>query len=203
MTEWIRIIILATHGTHIWTIITLIRSTTQKAKKDLRHPLKLNSNNSYRHRTSGSVLVCFVNAQVLFPEILGTCYGTDMRKVYIFFPAPNSLSEITTEHYRWKKIKFWHLRILGIGSSSHCPIISSDGIRNVSGTIPENLPKFDSGNNMEYLQVMLSMLMIIIDRKFSDKTSERRERAGSRKSRKLSKSTIIAVWLRVIDFQNI
>ena len=32
MTKWIRIKILATDGTHIWTIITLIRSTTHSAK---------------------------------------------------------------------------------------------------------------------------------------------------------------------------
>ena len=58
MTEWIRIIILATHGTQVWTIITLIRSTTQSTKNDLRHTLKLNANDNYRHRISESVLVC-------------------------------------------------------------------------------------------------------------------------------------------------
>ena len=114
MTEWIRIIILATHVTQIWTIITLIRSTTQSAKNDLRHSLKLNCNNNYRHRISESVRVCFVNAQVHLPEILGACYGTDMRKAYILFPAPNSLSEITTEHHRWKKTSF--------GNCSYCEL---------------------------------------------------------------------------------
>ena len=58
MTERIRIITLATRGTQIWTIITLIRSTTQSAKKDLRHTMKLKSNENYRHRISESVLVC-------------------------------------------------------------------------------------------------------------------------------------------------
>ena len=106
MTEWIRIIILATHGTQIWTIITLIPSSTQSAKIGLRHSLKLKCNNNNRHRISESGLVCFVNAQVHLPEILGTCYGTDMRKAYILFPAANSLSEITTEHHRWKNTNF-------------------------------------------------------------------------------------------------
>ena len=58
MTEWIRIITLGTRGTQIWTIITLIRSTTQSAKIDLRHSVKLTSNDNYRHRISESVLVC-------------------------------------------------------------------------------------------------------------------------------------------------
>ena len=58
MTEWIRIITLATRGTQIWTIITLIRSTTHSAKNDLRHTLKLDSNENYRHRISESVLLC-------------------------------------------------------------------------------------------------------------------------------------------------
>ena len=58
MTEWIRIITLTTQGTQIWTIITVIRSTTQSAKKGLRHTLKLNCNNIYRHCISDSVPVC-------------------------------------------------------------------------------------------------------------------------------------------------
>ena len=60
MTEWIRIITLATQGTQVWTIITLIRSTTQSAKNDQRHTLKLNCNENYRHRISESVLVSSV-----------------------------------------------------------------------------------------------------------------------------------------------
>ena len=58
MTEGIRIITLATRGTQIWTIITLIRSTNQSAKNDLRHTLNLNSNDNYRHRISEYGLVC-------------------------------------------------------------------------------------------------------------------------------------------------
>ena len=50
---------------------------------------------------------------------------------------------------------FWHLQLLGIGSSSHCPTISSDDIRSVPGTFPENLPKFDSRYNTEYIQLFL------------------------------------------------
>ena len=47
MTERIRIIILDTHGTQIWT---------QSAKIDLRLILELNCNNNYRTRTSELVL---------------------------------------------------------------------------------------------------------------------------------------------------
>ena len=70
-------------------------------------------------------------------------------------------------------------------------------------TTPRTPQFFDSGNNTEYLQVMLSTLTILHDSKLSDKTSERRERAGSKKLRQLSKSMINEVRLRVIDFQNL
>ena len=40
------------------------------------------------------------NAYVHIPETPGTCYGTDMRKAYIFFQALSRLSEITIEQYR-------------------------------------------------------------------------------------------------------
>ena len=62
MMEWIRIITLATQGTQVWTIITLIRSTTQSTKNHLRHTLKLNCNENYRHRISKSVLVSSVKS---------------------------------------------------------------------------------------------------------------------------------------------
>ena len=60
MTKWIRIIPLAIRGTQSWTIITLIRSSTQSAKNDLRHILELNCNGNYRHRISETVLVSSV-----------------------------------------------------------------------------------------------------------------------------------------------
>ena len=77
-----------------------------KRKNDLRHTLKLNSNDNHRHRISESVLVLLWNGYVHFPETLGTCYGTDTRKIYIFFQAPRRRSEITTEHYKWNNTNF-------------------------------------------------------------------------------------------------
>ena len=46
--------------TQIWTMITLIRPTTQSAKIDLRHTLELNCNEKYRHLNSESVRVSSV-----------------------------------------------------------------------------------------------------------------------------------------------
>ena len=51
--------------------------------------------------------------------------------------------------------QFWHLQILGIGSSSQRPNISWDDIWSVSGATPENLPNFDSGCNTEYIRKIL------------------------------------------------
>ena len=39
------------------------------------------------------------NAYVNFQDVLGTCYGTDMRNAYTVFEAPSRLFEITIEHY--------------------------------------------------------------------------------------------------------
>ena len=51
----------------------------------------------------------------------------------------------------------------------------------MSGNESENSPIFDSGNNTEYLQVMFSTLRILLGNKRCDETSERRERAGSKR----------------------
>ena len=78
------------------------------------------------------------NAYVHFPEILGTCYGTDMRKTRIFFQAPSSLPEITSEQYTLSKTKFsicryWELK------SNHILLIYP---QMVSGAFPEPFRKF-------------------------------------------------------------
>ena len=57
----------------------------------------------------------------------------------------------------------------------------------VYGASPETTPRntqllmFDSGNNTEYLQVILSILRILFGTKRSDEKFEIRERAGSRR----------------------
>ena len=106
MTEWIWIITLATRGTQIRTIITLIRSTIQSAKNDLRHTLKLNSNENYRHRISESVLVFATERIRTLSGNPRNVFATDTRKIYIFFQAPRRRCEITTEHYRWNNTNF-------------------------------------------------------------------------------------------------
>ena len=66
----------------------------------------------------------------------------------------NNYSALQTEEH-----KFWHLQILGNGSSSNYNNISPGDIWNVSGTIPEPFRKiyqiFDSGYNTEYIRIFL------------------------------------------------
>ena len=57
---------------------------------------------------------------------------------------------LQTESYQ-----FWHLQILGIGSSSQRPNKSCDDIGSVSGTFPGNVPKIDSRYNTEYIKIFL------------------------------------------------
>ena len=93
MTEWKGIITLATQGTQIWTIITLIRSTTQSAKNYLRHTLKLNCNENHRYRISESVLVPSVKRirtlSGIPKKILQNRYRAN---TCIFLEAPNNSS---------------------------------------------------------------------------------------------------------------
>ena len=54
------------------------------------------------------------------------------------------------------------------------------GLRSISGNDSEKYPMFDSGNNTEYLQVLLNILRILFGTKRTDEKSEIREQAGSR-----------------------
>ena len=155
MTVWIRIITLVTQGTQIWTIITLARSTIQRAKNDPRQTLQLNCNENYKPWISESVLVCSMKRiRTLSGKpriVLWNWYAENLHNLSSAQQSfRNNYWALQMENY-----KIWHLRILEIGSSSHCPIISSDGIRSTSGTIPENPPNFDSVYNTEYTQIFL------------------------------------------------
>ena len=94
------------------------------------------------------------NACVHFSENLGMCDGTDMRKAYRFSQELSRLSTVLFEpcrlsHTIFRLCNCWELDL------HHIALISSDDIRSVSVTIPENLPKFDSGYNTEYTQTLL------------------------------------------------
>ena len=139
MTEWIRIITLATQGTQVWTIITLIRSTTQSAKNDLRHTLKLNCNENYRHRISESVLVSSVKRVRTLsgnPEkVLRNWYGAN---TYTFLEAPNNSSWTNTEFQLVLPASFWLLHILNFPYFNDCFLIH---FSMVNGASPETTPR--------------------------------------------------------------
>ena len=112
MTEWIRIIILATHGTQIWTIKTLIRSTTQSAKNYPRHTLKLNCNDNYRHRISESVLVCSMKRiRAISGDPRNTLLNWYGGNTYSLLKAPN-FSSWTNTDYQLLIPDIWQLHIL-------------------------------------------------------------------------------------------
>ena len=123
---------------------------------------------------------------------------------YVYFSG--SSQHLLLNKYGVSTTDFWYL--LAIAHTENpifqqlSPYTPWYALRSISGDDSEKYPIFDFGNNTEYLQVMLSNLSILLNNKLSVKTSERRERAGSRKSRQLSKSTRIAVRLRAIDIQN-
>ena len=139
MTERIRIIILATHGTQIWTIITLIWSTTQSAKNDLRHTLKLNCNENYRHRISESVLVSSVKRIRTLSrnpgKVLRNWYGAN---TYIFLEAPNISSRANTGYQPRILDNFWLLHILKFPYFNNCFLIHPSKLY---GAFPETTPR--------------------------------------------------------------
>ena len=69
------------------------------SKIDRRHNPKPRFIDDYRYYIE-SAHYRLRNAYVHFPEFLGMCYGTDTRKLCIFFQAPSSLSQVTIENYR-------------------------------------------------------------------------------------------------------
>ena len=77
-----------------------------------------------------------------FPEIPGTCYGTDMRRTYIFFQALSSFSQITIEQYRRTNANFGICRYWEL-EPHHIALIYP---QTIYGTFPEPF-RNKSGNS--------------------------------------------------------
>ena len=112
MTEWIRIVTLATRGTQIWTIITPISINHPKRKKDLCHTFKLNSNDNYWHQISESVLVCAMERiRTLSGNPRNVLWNSYAENLHILSSAEktfwNNYRALQMEQY-----KFWLLHIL-------------------------------------------------------------------------------------------
>ena len=180
MTDWIRIIILATQGTQIWTIITLIRSTTQSAENEILHTLKLKWNQSYRHRISEPVLICSMKRirklSGILRKVLRNWCGANMS---IFLEAPNNSSWTNTDYQLPFSDIFPLLHILKIPYFKNTLLIHPSML--YGGISGDDSPVLDLRSNTEYLQVMLSILRILLGTKRSAETSEKRERAGTRR----------------------
>ena len=139
MTEWMRIITLATQGTRIWTIITLNRSITQRAKNDLCHTLKLNCNENYRHRISESVRAYSVKRIHTLSgnpkKVLRNWYGANTN---FFLEAPNNSSWTKTECQLVIHESYWLLHILKFPYFNDCFLIHSSM---VYGASPDTTPR--------------------------------------------------------------
>ena len=88
----------------------------------------------------------------------GTCNGTDMRKAYKFVQALGRAPEVTIEHYRRNNTNFGTYSDWELDAHQITPIYPQTiygTIRNDSGTIPQNPPKFDSGYTTEYIRKFL------------------------------------------------
>ena len=205
MTEWRRNITLATLGTQIWTFLTLIRSSTQSAKNDLRHTLKLNCNENYRHRISESVLASSVKRirklSANPKKVLRNWYGAN---TYIFLEAPNNFSWTNTECQTVILDRYWLLHILKIPYFNDCFLIHSSMVygaspettrRNTQFLIPETIRK-------TYKLCLVSWGYSLAPNVVMKNLKYGSEQAAD-KSRQPSKSTKIVVRLHVIDYQNL
>ena len=203
MTEWIRIITLATQGTQVWTIITLIRSTTQSAKNDLRHTLKLNCNENYRHRISESDLVSSVKRVRTLsrnPEkVLRNWYGAN---TYTFLEAPNNSSWTNTECQLVIPDSYWLLHILKFPYFNDCFLIP---FSMVYGASLETTPRITQCLIPETIWNTYKLCLVTRGYTLAPNVALKNLKYGSEqaahKSRKPCKSTIIVVRLCVIDFQ--
>ena len=83
------------------------------------------------------------------------CYGTNMRKAYIFFQVLISLSKVTLEHYRPIHTNFGICRYWGLDLHHNALKYLEMIYRAFPRTFPEILLKFDSGYNTEYIQIFL------------------------------------------------
>ena len=205
MTEWIRIKILATHGTQIWTIITLIRSTTQSAKNDLRHTLKLNCNENYRHRISESVLVCSMKRIRTLSgnprKVIRNWYGGNTSN---FLEAPNNTCWINTECQLVISDNFWFLHILKFPHFNNTFLIHSSMLY---GAPPETTPRtpqflIPQAIRNTYKLCFVSWVYSLVANVAAKHLKDGSEQAAD-KSRQLFKSTIVVVQLRAINFEDL
>ena len=84
------------------------------------------------------------------------CYGTGLRKAYIFFQAPSSLSEITIEHDRWKNTsfdvcKYWEL------DPHHIALLYP---QMVSGAFPEPFQKIYQNLIPESIRITYKLCLV-------------------------------------------
>ena len=199
MTGWIRIITLATQG----TVITLIRSTTQSAKNDLRHTLEPNCNENYRHRISESVLVYSVKRVRTLsgnPEkVLRNWYGAN---TYTFLEAPNNSSWTNTECQLVIPDSYWLLHILKLSYFNDCFLIP---LSMVYAASPETTPRNTQCSIPETIRNTYKLSLASWGYSLAPNVPMKNLKYGSEqavdKSQQPCKSTITVVRLRVIDFQ--
>ena len=110
-----------------------------KRQKCLRHNMRLNCNEKYRHRISESVLVSSVKRIRTLSgnpkKVLRNWYGA---KTYIFLEAPNNSSWTNTECQLVILDSYWLLHILKFPSFNDCFVIHSSM---VYGASPETTPR--------------------------------------------------------------
>ena len=203
MTEWIRIITLATQGTQVWTIITLIRSTTQSAKIDLRHTLKLSCNENYRNRISESVLVSSVKKGTYtfrksweqLTELIRNKYVHSLQNSQHLFLNRNGVS--TTDFWLFLGIAHSEISIL----QQDFPIHPS----RLYGASPETTPRTRQFLIPEAIRNTCKLCLVPWGYSLAPNVATKHLKDGSEQaadeSWQLCKSTIIVVQLRVIDFQ--
>ena len=201
MTEWIRIIILATHETHIRSIITLNRSTTQSAKNCLRHTLKLNCNNNYRRWDSESVQVCSMKRIRTLSgnpgNKLRNWYGAN---TYIFLKTPNISSWTNTEYQLLISDNFWLVHILKIPYFNNTFLIHPSMLY---GASLETTPRTRQFLIPEAIRNTYKLCLVPWGYNLAPNAATKHLKEGSEQaadeSRQLCKSRINVVQLRVID----
>ena len=203
MTEWTRIIILATHRTQIRTFININRSTLVSAKNDRRHSLKLNCNNNHRHRFFEAVLVCSMNRI----RTLSGNPGRNLRNwyganTYISLETPNISSWTNTEYQLLISDIFWLLHILKF------PYFNNTFLMHPSmlyGASSETTPRTPHILIPEAIRNTYKLCLVPWGYSLAPNVATKHLKDGSEQaadeSWELCKSAIIVVQLRVIDLQ--
>ena len=203
MTEWTRIIILATHGTQIRNVINITRSTPVIAKIDLRHSLKLKCSNNYRHRFSEAVLVCSMK---LIRTLSGNPWN-NLRKwyganTYIFLETPNISSWTNTEYQLLISDNFWFLHILKFPYFNNTFLIHPGML---DGASPETTPRTPQFLIPEAIRKTYKLCLVPWGYSLAPNVATKHVKDGSEQaadeSWQLRKCGIYVVQVRVIDSQ--